>query len=170
MSKRCRLRVTPPTEQTLPAAALVIAASGALAALETIDRPRHPAAVDHAWLVFVAGVVGSAGNAIVASYRVRAGRRLGSAALIADGLHARVDAVASLRSWPERATPPDFTSPTRRWACSYDAVAETGRRALDGVAPAVVGKIEDAIYAVPAIERVDRVRVRWVGHSCRPRQ
>ena len=57
------------------------------------DPPQH---VTHLWAVAVAAVVGFAGNELVARYRIRAGRRIGPAALVADGLHARTDGFTCL--------------------------------------------------------------------------
>lgn len=69
----------------------MITLSSALAAYEAIDRLLHPREVTHLWAVAAAAFVGFAGNELVAGYRIRIGRRIGSAALIADGLHARTD-------------------------------------------------------------------------------
>jgi len=74
----------------------MIALSSALAAYEAIDRLLHPRDVTHLWAVAVAAVVGFTGNELVARYRIRVGRRIGSAALVADGLHARTDGFTSL--------------------------------------------------------------------------
>jgi len=68
----------------------VITLSSVLACYEAIDRLIHPRDVSHLWAVAVAAIVGFAGNEIVARYRIRVGHRIGSAALVADGLHRRV--------------------------------------------------------------------------------
>ena len=75
---------------------LTIAASAVFAAAEGIDRLVHPREPGAVGLVLLAGIVGFAGNEAVAVYRVRVGRRIGSAALVADGLHARTDGLTSL--------------------------------------------------------------------------
>jgi len=75
---------------------LLIAASSALAAYEAIRRLLHPQDVHYLGLVAVASLIGFVGNELVAQYRIRVGRRIGSAALIADGLHARTDGLTSL--------------------------------------------------------------------------
>lgn len=74
----------------------MIALSSVLAAYEAIDRFLHPRPVAHLWVVAGAAVVGFIGNEVVAQYRVRVGRQIGSAALVADGLHARTDGSTSL--------------------------------------------------------------------------
>ena len=74
----------------------MIAVSAALAAAEAIQRLLEPRAVTNLGWVLVAGLVGFLGNELVAVYRIRVGRRIGSAALIADGVHARTDGFTSL--------------------------------------------------------------------------
>ena len=73
----------------------MIALSSVLAAYEAIDRLLHPQQVSYLWAVASAGVIGFLGNEIVARYRIRVGRRIGSAALVADGLHALTGSPAS---------------------------------------------------------------------------
>jgi cation diffusion facilitator family transporter len=70
--------------------------SAAVAAVESVDRLVHPRGIDHLGAVALAGVIGFAGNEIAARVRLRAGTRLDSPALIADGNHARVDGLVSL--------------------------------------------------------------------------
>jgi divalent metal cation (Fe/Co/Zn/Cd) transporter len=73
-----------------------IFASACVALWESIDRLIHPQHLSHLWALAAAGVVGFAGNELAAQIRVRAGRRLASPALIADGNHARTDGFVSL--------------------------------------------------------------------------
>src|SRR6185369_3651662 len=75
---------------------LTIAASAALAAYAAGERLLHPQPVSRLPFVAAAGLIGFAGNELVARYRIRVGRRIGSAALVADGLHARTDGFTSL--------------------------------------------------------------------------
>ena len=75
---------------------LVIFVSACVALDETIMRFIHPQTLSHLWVLAAAGAVGFVGNEIVAQVRLRAGRRLSSPALIADGNHARVDGFVSL--------------------------------------------------------------------------
>src|SRR6266536_1242494 len=74
----------------------VIVLSSAAAAYAAIGRLLHPHPVTHLAAVAIAAAVGFAGNELVARYRIRTGRRIGSAALVADGLHARTDGFTSL--------------------------------------------------------------------------
>ena len=70
--------------------------SAAVAGVEAVDRLIHPRTIDHLWVLALAGVIGFAGNELASRIRLRAGRRLNSAALIADGNHARADGYVSL--------------------------------------------------------------------------
>ena len=78
------------------AVVLAIFFSACVALYETIVRLIHPQDLSHLWLLAAAGMIGFVGNEIAARVRLRAGRRLASPALIADGNHARVDGFVSL--------------------------------------------------------------------------
>ena len=78
------------------AVVFAIFVSACVALYETIERLLHPQALSHLWMLAAAGIVGFLGNELAAQVRLRAGRRLSSAALIADGNHARVDGFVSL--------------------------------------------------------------------------
>ncbi len=75
---------------------LVIAGSAVFAAYEAMRRLADPRELDHLGLLAAAGVIGFLGNEAVARYRITVGRQIGSAALVADGLHARTDGFTSL--------------------------------------------------------------------------
>src|SRR5207253_10520846 len=75
---------------------LAIFISALVALGQTIERLIHPRTLTHLWLLAFAGVIGFMGNEIAAQIRLRAGDRLGSTALVADGQHARVDGFVSL--------------------------------------------------------------------------
>jgi cation diffusion facilitator family transporter len=78
------------------AVVLAIFISACVALVETIRRFIHPQELTHLWVLAAAGLVGFAGNELAAFVRLRSGRRLASAALVADGNHARVDGFVSL--------------------------------------------------------------------------
>jgi cation diffusion facilitator family transporter len=78
------------------AVVLAIAGSACVALFETVERIIHPHTLTHLGLLALAGVIGFAGNELAARYRLRAGRRLRSPALVADGRHARADGIVSL--------------------------------------------------------------------------
>jgi cation diffusion facilitator family transporter len=73
-----------------------ILVSACVAAVEAVNRLMHPQALDHLWVLAAAGVLGFVGNELAAQVRLRAGRRLSSPALVADGYHARTDGFVSL--------------------------------------------------------------------------
>ncbi len=75
---------------------LTILGSAVFAAYESIDRIFNPRDISNLWIVAVAAVVGFIGNEAVALFRIRVGKEIGSAALVADGYHARVDGLTSL--------------------------------------------------------------------------
>jgi cation diffusion facilitator family transporter len=70
--------------------------SACVAGVEAVRRLIDPTPPDHLWVLAAAGAIGYAGNVVAASVRLRAGARLDSPALIADGHHARADAYVSL--------------------------------------------------------------------------
>jgi cation diffusion facilitator family transporter len=78
------------------AVVLAIFVSACVALYETVVRFLNPEQLEHLWPLAAAGALGYLGNEIAARVRLRAGRRLDSAALVADGNHARVDAFVSL--------------------------------------------------------------------------
>jgi divalent metal cation (Fe/Co/Zn/Cd) transporter len=84
------------------AVVLVIFVSACVALYETIQRLIHPQDLSHLWVLAAAGVVGFVGNELAAQVRLRAGKRLSSPALVADGNHARVDATFRWGSWQAR--------------------------------------------------------------------
>jgi cation diffusion facilitator family transporter len=75
---------------------LAIFVSACVALYETVQRFIHPQDLTHLWALAAAGLIGFIGNEIAAQVRLRAARRLGSAALLADGNHARIDGFVSL--------------------------------------------------------------------------
>jgi cation diffusion facilitator family transporter len=78
------------------AVVFAIFVSACVALFETVQRFLHPQHLSHLWLLAAAGVIGFAGNEIAAQVRLRAGTRLSSPAMTADGNHARVDGFVSL--------------------------------------------------------------------------
>ena len=96
-----------------------IAASAALAGYQAARRLLDPVEVRALGLVAAAAVIGFAGNELVARYRIRVGREIGSAALVADGLHARTDGRPHCRCcWGLPAWRWGSRSRTRWWGCS----------------------------------------------------
>ncbi|MGI5441940.1 cation diffusion facilitator family transporter [Streptomyces shenzhenensis] len=156
---------------------LTIAASAAFAAWTAVDRLLDPRPVQHVPAVAVAALVGFAGNEWVARYRIRVGRSIGSAALVADGLHARTDGFTSLAvlvgaagsalGW-QLADPLVGLAITAAIALVLrDAAREVFRRVLDAVDPALVDRAERVLREVPGVRGVGELRLRWIGHRLR---
>jgi cation diffusion facilitator family transporter len=156
---------------------VVIALSAGIAAWEAISRLMHPSTVDNVGWVAVAGVLGFVGNELVASYRIRVGRRIGSAALVADGHHARADGLTSLAVVVGAAGVAvgfELADPIVGLLITVailfvlkDAAREIYRRLMDSTDPALVTRVEDILSSVPGIEGVSDVRIRWIGHELR---
>ena len=156
---------------------VIIAASSVLAAAAAVSRLADPRPVPHLPVVAVAALVGFAGNETVARYRIRVGGRIGSAALVADGLHARTDGLASLAvllaaggvavgwAWADPAAGLLIT--VAILAAGRQAAGEIYRRLMDAVDPALVERAEQALRVTPGVLDVGQVRLRWTGHQLR---
>jgi cation diffusion facilitator family transporter len=155
----------------------MITLSAVLAAYEAIDRLLHPRTVTHLWAVAAAGVVGFLGNELVARYRIQVGRRIGSAALVADGLHARTDGFTSLAvllgaagvalGW-QRADPVvGLLITVAILGVLRSAVRQVGARLMDAVDPALVDQATAAVASVAGVRSVRELRIRWIGHTLR---
>ncbi|TQF66341.1 cation transporter [Rhodococcus spelaei] len=152
----------------------MIAVSAAVAAVESVRRLVEPAPVSHLGWVAAAGVVGFVGNEVVATYRIRVGRRIGSAALVADGLHARTDGLTSLAvvlgaagvaaGFPLADPVVGLVITAAILAVLWSAAREVLRRLMDGVDPEIVESAESALAAEPGVVRVRSLRMRWIGH------
>lgn len=156
---------------------LTIAASSVWAAYESVDRLLHPREVSHLWAVAVAAVIGFVGNEWVARYRIRTGRRIGSAALVADGLHARTDGFTSLAvllgaggaalGWQQADPLIGLLITAAILMVLRDAAREVYRRLMDSVDPALIDAAETALRGVDGVHGVGQVRMRWIGHTLR---
>ena len=156
---------------------LVIAASSALAAYEALTRLAHPRPVSNLLAVAAAALAGFTGNELVARYRIRVGRRIGSAALVADGLHARTDGFTSLAvllgaggvaigwNWADPVVGLVIT--VAILAVLRGAAREIYRRLMDAVDPALVNQAEQSLRSTPGVLDAGQVRLRWIGHQLR---
>jgi cation diffusion facilitator family transporter len=155
----------------------LIAASAVLAGVQGVRRLVEPRVVDHVGWVLAAGIVGFAGNEAVAAYRIRVGRRIGSAALIADGYHARTDGLTSLGvvvaaigtlANLERV---DAVIGLLIALVIVWTLAQAGRsvlrRILDGIDEPTIALIEEVSASVHGVEHVSGARARWTGHRLR---
>jgi cation diffusion facilitator family transporter len=152
----------------------MITLSAAIAAIESIRRLIHPVAINHLGWVAAAGLVGFIGNELVAIYRIRVGRQIGSAALVADGLHARTDGFTSLAvllgaggvalGFPLADPIVGLLITIAILAVLRTAVRDVFRRLMDAVDPELVDAAEAALAAQPGVSSVRSVKMRWIGH------
>src|SRR6266496_3618010 len=152
---------------------LIIFSSAVVAGYESINRFFHPQDIHYLWAVALASVIGFLGNEGVAIFRIRVGREISSAVLVA-GYHARVDGWTSLAvlagaldvwlGYP-LADPIVGLAIT---AAIFSIVVQTSReiftRMLDGVDPAVVDEIRHTADHMAAVKEVTDIRARWLGH------
>ena len=155
----------------------MITLSSVLAGYEAILRLLHPQQVSHLWAVAAAAIVGFAGNETVARYRITVGRRIGSAALVADGLHARTDGFTSLAvllgaagvglGWRQADPVIGLVITVAILGVLRSAVRQVGARLMDAVDPDLVGQATAAVAEVEGVRAVDELRIRWIGHTLR---
>ena len=153
---------------------LIILFSAVVAGYQAVERIINPQPVGVLWAVAAASLVGFVGNEAVAVFRIRVGQEIDSAALIADGYHARTDGWTSLAV---------FVGAVGVWlgypladpivglliaAAILVIVWQSGKavftRLLDGIEPEAIEEIRHAAREVPGVEDVSEVRARWLGH------
>ncbi|MFH0242409.1 cation diffusion facilitator family transporter [Streptomyces sp. HK10] len=154
-----------------------IAASAALAAWTATDRLTDPRDMEHIPAVAAAAVTGFIGNEWVARYRIRVGRQIGSAALVADGLHARTDGFTSLAvllgaggaalGWRLADPIVGLAITVAILLVLRDACREVFHRVMDAVDPGLVDTAERTLLGVEGVRGVGELRMRWIGHRLR---
>ena len=153
---------------------LMIAASALLAGWESIQKLLQPQPIGHLGWVAAAGLVGALGNEAVAQYRLRTGQRIGSAALVADGYHARADGLTSLAVllgvagvWLGFPLADPLVGLGITAAILFilrDATVQIAHRLMDAADPELVERVETAARGVAGVEDVSALRMRWIGH------
>jgi cation diffusion facilitator family transporter len=153
---------------------LIILFSALVAGYEAIDRLIHPHSVTALRWLAAAGVIGFLGNEAVAVFRIRVGRQMNSAALIADGYHARTDGLTSLAvvlgalgvwlGFPLADPIIGLLITVAIMGIVWQSARAVLTRSLDGVEPNVTAKIRHAAEHVPGIARVVTAKARWIGH------
>jgi len=153
---------------------LIILFSAVVAGYQAIDRLIQPQPVGLLWAVAVAGAVGFVGNEAVAMFRIRVGRQIGSAALVADGYHARTDGWTSLAvvvgaagvwlGYPLADPIVGLLIAAAILVIVWQSGKAVFTRLLDGVEPGAIEEIRHAASHVPGVEEVSEVRARWLGH------
>lgn len=155
----------------------MIAVSGVFAGYEAIHRLIDPADVRYPWVVAAAGLIGFLGNETVAAYRIRVGQRIGSAALVADGHHARTDGFTSLAvligalgviaGFPLADPIIALLITIAILVVLRSAARDIYRRLMDAVDPDLTETALSTLRATPGVRDIESVRLRWVGHQLR---
>lgn len=157
---------------------LIVAAIGFSAVVviwESVIRLVQPRTMDHIPWVIVAGVIGAAGNELVARYRIKVGNSIGSEALTADGHHARADALTSVAvvaagvgaafgaDWVD-AIAGLLVGASILWLL-FGSAKRILRRLLDGIDPEIVTRARTAILEVDGVRGIGDLQARWHGHQ-----
>jgi cation diffusion facilitator family transporter len=153
---------------------LAIFISGIVVGYESLARLSAPHSVQHLWAVAVASVIGFLGNETVAVFRIKVGKEIGSAALIAEGQHARTDGLGSLAvlggvlcvwmGFPLADPLIGLLISLIILKIAWDSGKSLLSRLLDGVDPDVIDEIRHAAKHVHGVQEVTDVRARWIGH------
>lgn len=156
------------------AVVLTILSSALVAGWLAVGRLVRPQPLEHLAAVVVASVIGFAGNEAVALFRIKVGREIGSAALVADGYHARIDGVTSLAvlfaaggvwlGYPLADPLVGLGITVVILGIVWQAGRAVVARVLDGIEPSVLGTVEHAAHHVDGVRDIGEVRARWSGH------
>ena len=153
---------------------LIILFSALFAGYSAIDRLIHPQAIHYLGWLTVAGIIGFIGNEVVAVFRIRVGRKINSAALIADGYHARTDGLTSLAvvlgaagvwlGFPLADPIVGLIISVTILGIVWQSTRSVLTRMLDGVEPSIVEEIRHAAEHVNGVAKVLDAKARWLGH------
>jgi len=154
---------------------LSIAVSAGVVFWESIQKLFNPQPMQNIGWVAAAAVIGFIGNETVAWLQIRVGRKIGSEAMIADGLHARIDGFTSLAvlvaaagtalGFPILDPLIGLLIGVAILFITRDATRRIWYRLMDAVDPNLISEIEHALGHVEGVQAVERVRARWVGHQ-----
>ena len=153
---------------------VIMLLSGVLAGYESLIALVQPHEIKHLGAVAAASLIGFAGNELAAIFRIRTGREIGSAALVADGYHARLDGLTSLGvligvigiwlGYPQADPFVALGITVVIFKIVWDSGKALFTRLLDGVDTEVIAEVRHAANHIPEVRDVTEVRVRWVGH------
>ncbi len=153
----------------------IILLSAIVAGYQAIDRLLHPQVITHLGLLAAAGLIGFLGNEAVAIFRIRVGREINSAALIADGYHARTDGLTSLAvvagaagvwlGFPLADPIIGLLIMIVIFIIVWQSARAVFTRMLDGVDPGIIDQIRHAAGHVAGVDQVTDAKARWVGHK-----
>ena len=154
---------------------LSILVSAGIVFWESFQRLLDPQPLNNIGWVAAAVIVGFLGNEAVAIMQIRVGKRIGSEALMADGLHARTDGLTSLAvlfaaggsllGFPLADPIIGLLIGIAILFITWDATKRIWRRLMDGVESEMVDRVEAAVSEQPGVEGIERLRMRWVGHQ-----
>lgn len=155
----------------------VIAVSAFVAGYTAIDRLLNPQPVSHLWAVAAAAGIGFIGNEAVARYRITIGERIGSAALVADGIHARTDGLTSLAvllgvggvalGWAWADPVVGLLITVMILLVLKGAARSVYERLMDAIDPDITAQASRIATTVPGVTDVSHLRLRWIGHDIR---
>ena len=153
---------------------LIVLFSALVAGYEAINRLIHPQPITQLGAVAIAGVIGFVGNEVVAVFRIKVGREMNSAALIADGYHARTDGLTSLAvvagafgvwlGFPLADPIIGLAITLAILGIVWQSARAVVTRSLDGIEPGVIEEIRHAAAHVPDIRQIVEAKARWLGH------
>ncbi|MCL5022716.1 MAG: cation diffusion facilitator family transporter [Nitrospirae bacterium] len=153
---------------------LTILFSAIVAGYQSVDRLLHPQKVEYLWMVIIASIIGFLGNEAVAIFRIKVGKEIGSAALIADGQHARIDGLTSLAvlfgaigvwlGYPLADPIVGLVITGIILRIVWESGKSVFTRLLDGVDPEVIDEIKHTANHTPGVQDITEIRVRWIGH------
>jgi len=156
---------------------LLILFSAVVAGYQAVQRFYHPQAVHHLGAVAAASVLSFLGNEGVAMFRIKVGKEIGSAALVADGYHSRTDGWGSLAvltgavgvwlGFPLADPIAGFVITLSILYIVWQSGKDVFTRLLDGVDPEVLDEVAHAVDHVKGVKAVGDVKARWVGHKLR---
>ena len=154
---------------------LSILVSAGIVFWESFRRLLNPQPLENIGWIVAAAIIGFLGNEAVAIMQIRVGKRIGSAALVADGLHARTDGLTSLAvllaaggAWfgfPLVDPIIGLLIGVAILFVSWDATKRMWYRLMDAVEPEIMDKVETAVTNIPNVQSIQRLRLRWIGHQ-----
>jgi cation diffusion facilitator family transporter len=153
---------------------LIILLSAVVAGYESVNRLFNPQNVEYLWAVIIASIIGFFGNEAVAVFRIKVGKEIGSAALIADGYHARIDGLTSLSVllgavgvWLGFPIADPIVGVAITIVISkivWDSGKSIFTRLIDGTDPEIIDEIKDTAKDIQGVHDITEVRARWLGH------
>jgi len=153
---------------------VVIFGSAIFTGYHSVQRLLHPREIGYLWVVVGASIIGFLGNEAVALFRIKIGKDIGSAALVAEGHHARVDGLTSLSvllgalgvwlGYPLADPIVGLAITVVILRIVWSSGKSVFTRLLDGVDPDIIDDIRRVAADTQGVAEVGNVRVRWLGH------